>query len=121
MASTLKVERGKLQAEYARLRAKILDYYYHIMPLIGPAPGIEERRLPPKLGHWNERHSDIVRTVAPHLSWIVQRIEELLERRAKAYIQARHAPLRRGDNFRRKGKGTPKGQLNPGEWPPRYR
>jgi hypothetical protein len=29
--------------------------------------------------------------------------------------------MRRGDNFRRGGKGRPKVQINPGEWPPRYK
>lgn len=120
MATTLKVERGKLQAEYARLRAKLFDYY-HVLPLIGPDPGEGARRLPPKLGHWNERHSAIVRTVTPDLAWVVQRIEDLLQRRAKSYIRARHTPMRRGDNFRRAGKGKPKVQVNPGEWPPRYK
>jgi hypothetical protein len=110
MATTLKVERGKLQAEYTRLRVKLFEYY-HILIL----------RLPPKLGHWNATHSSIVRTETPDLAWVVQRIEELLQRRSKSYIQARHIPMRRGDNFRRAGKGKPKVQVNPGEWPPRYK
>jgi hypothetical protein len=120
MATTLKVERGKLQAEYTRLRAELFDYY-RILTLVGSDPGVEARRLPPKLGHWNATHSSIVKTVTPDLAWIVQRIEELLQRRSKSYIQARHTPMRRGDNFRRAGKGKPKVQVNPGEWPPRYK
>jgi hypothetical protein len=120
MATVLKVERGKRQEEYARLRVRIFDYY-HILALVGGAPGAQEHKLPPKLGHWSERHSTLVRAVDERLWPTVRRIEELRAQRDPSRIKAQHAWLRRGDNFRRKGKGKPKEQLNPGEWPPKYK
>jgi hypothetical protein len=120
MPTVLKAERGKLQEEYTRLRARIFDYY-HLLALIGGAPGARERKLPPKLGYWTSRHSELVRAVDERIHPTVQHIEKLLTQRDPARIKAQHTWLRRGDNFRRKGKGKMKAQINPGEWPPRYK
>ena len=131
MASTVAVERGKRQKEYVGLRLKILEQY-SLLELVRQVPAATQRnpakRPPPKLGHWDpgsNGHSERVLTDFPELAPIVQRIESLLEQRRPSYIKARHTPLRRGDNFRRKNSGgkprEPRVQLNPGEWPPRYK
>lgn len=117
MATTLKAERGKAHAEYARLRLKIFAHY-DILALVGQPPGARAHKLPPKLGHWSEKHSALVRAVSTELHPTVRRIEELRQARDPDLIKAQHAPLRRGDNFRRKSKEQ---LLNPGEWPPRYK
>jgi len=125
MASTVDVSRAARHEEYVRLRLKIFAYY-DVLALVGASPGAKAHKLPPKLGHWSWRHSELVREVGGDpLLHIVQRIESLLEQRKPSYIKARHTPLRRGDNFRRKNSGgkprEPRVQLNPGEWPPRYK
>lgn len=119
MATVVSAERSKLHDEYVRLRSKILDYY-RTLALVGLAPGAAEHKLPPKLGHWTDRHSALVRAVSGDLHPTVQRIEQLRAWRDPSRISAQSTPLRRGDNFRRRS-GKPKVQLNPGEWPPRYK
>ena len=124
MASTLRAERGRLHEEYVRLRLKIL-YHYSLLDLVGRVPASTQRnpskRPPPKLGHWDpgsNGHSEHVLAACPELEPAVRAIEALLKQRDPNYIKARHTPLRRADNFRRR---SPKSQLNPGEWPPKYK
>jgi hypothetical protein len=118
MATVVKAERSKRHEEYARLRTRIFNHY-RTLALIGGAPGARAHQLPPKLGHWSSRHSDLVRAVDVALWPIVRRIEELRAQRAPDLIKAQHTWLRRGDNFRRRS--APKVQTNPGEWPPKYK
>jgi hypothetical protein len=120
MATILKDERSKRHNEYAGLRIEILDHY-RVLALVGKTPGAKEHRLPPKLGHWNERHSDLVRAVDPWLWPVVDRIEELRAERDPELIKAQRTPMQRGKNFGRKGKGRARVQTNPGEWPPIYK
>jgi hypothetical protein len=120
MTSTLAAERNKLNDEYAHLRVKIFDYY-RIVGLVGDAPGAREHEIPRKLGHWTARHSEMVRAVNTALWSTVDHIEALQMRRDPRRIKAQHIPLRRGDNFRRKRDPATRVQLNPGEWPPRYK
>lgn len=119
MVSTVNVARASLHDEYARLRVKIFDTY-RTLALVGRAPGAAAHKLPRNLGHWHTGHSELVRAVAPVLEPIVERIEEMRRQRDPKYIKAHHTPLRRGDNFRRRS-GKAKVQLNPGEWPPKWR
>jgi hypothetical protein len=121
MTSTLKSERGKGHAEYIKLRLKILDHY-GLLPLVGREAGARAHKLPPKLGHWDpgsNGHSERVLDACPELESVVRAIEELLKKRSPDYIKAHHVGMRRGDNFRRRG--NPKNQINPGEWPPKYK
>ncbi len=119
MSTIVSAERSKLHNEYAQLRVKILDYYL-ALALVGRAPGAAEHKLPPRLGHWTARHSALVRAVSEDLAPIVQRIEELRAWRDPTRIKAQRPPMNPGHNFKRRGgRGQP--QLNPGEWPPRYR
>ena len=120
MSTIVSEERTKLHNEYARLRVQILDHY-RALALVGAAPGAAEHKLPPKLGHWSARHSALVRAVSEDLAPTVQRIEELRAWRDPARIKALRAPMDRGLNFTRKRPARPKVQLNPGEWPPRYK
>jgi hypothetical protein len=120
MASTVNAARRALHEQYVRLRLKIFDHYGRLA-LVGSLPGAAAQRLPPKLGHWTERHSALVRAVSVELEPIVAQIERLRAGRDPERIKAQHTPLRRGDNFRRKRSDRPKVQLNPGEWPPKWR
>jgi hypothetical protein len=120
MSSIVSEERSKLHNEYARLRTSILHYYL-TLALVGAAPGAAEHKLPPKLGHWTLRHSAMVGAVSQDLIPIVLRIETLRAWRDPTRIKSQRAPQNRGHNFRRNNARRTKVQLNPGEWPPRYK
>jgi hypothetical protein len=119
MVTIVKDEQSKLQDEYAPLRVKIFNHYRDLA-LVGAAPGAAEHRLPPKLGHWTDRHSALVRAVSAELAQTVQRIDELRALRDPARIKAQRPPTSPALNFKRKGLGKTRPQLNPGEWPPKY-
>jgi hypothetical protein len=120
MATVVKQERAALQIEYVRLRLKILQLY-HILQLVTEPAGAREHKLPTKLGHWSSRHSDIVRDVHESLWPIVDRIEELRADRDPEQIRGQHTWLKRGHNFRRRRDPATRVQLNPGEWPAKWK
>jgi hypothetical protein len=94
-------ERSRLNQQYTQLRARILG-------VLGLTGFIQPRRrshaqphqLPPKLGHWQPRHSQAVRSACPELVNVVTAIEVLLARRDAALIKA-HRPRRKPGGRRR--------------------
>jgi hypothetical protein len=132
MGSTIHNARVALNQAYAPLRDRILAHYANLA-LVGRGPvycttrrGLDEWNVPRRLGQWHTwtgGHSDRVLKVAPELAPTVRAIEALLRRRDPEHIKEQYTkehptPFRRGDNFRRR---NPKKQVNPGEWPPRYK
>jgi hypothetical protein len=117
MVSTVAAERSKLQKQYPELRLQILDYF-NTLPLVGRGVSGSTYKLPTKLGHWGSLHSAKVRKAAPELEHIVRQIEALLASRAAEAIVAKHVRRKPGGKRKRDRERV---QLNPGEWPPRYR
>jgi hypothetical protein len=120
MASTVNSERSRLQNSYAPLRLKILNHYQTVAELVGGDVGARARKLPPKLGHWQYTHSELVHSVCPELIDTIDEIEALSAQRDPHYIKGRHKKQRTGP----KPKWQRVGPLNSGqhhelmgEWP----
>lgn len=120
MGSIVNTEYIRLNTEYAELRARIVHHYEDALALVGASVHKSAYNLPKRLGNWRPEHADLVRSYCPELGWLVQRIERLVERREPGRIKAQHIASNRAANFRHRGSSS-KAQLNPGEWPPRYK
>jgi hypothetical protein len=96
MASTVNVERSRLQNAYAPLRVKILDHYLTVAQLAGIDVGEKAHRLPPKLGHWQYTHSLLVHSACPELAHLVDEIEALSVQRDRKYIKGQHKKQKPG-------------------------
>lgn len=114
MGSTVNTKHIRLNNEYVALRSYILSHYIDALALVGASVHKSAFNIPKRLGNWRSSHSDLVRSFCPELNGVAQRVERLVEQRDPARIKAQHLPLRRGDNFRRKGVPT-RLQINPGE------
>src|ERR1700721_4670451 len=97
MASTVSVERVRLNNLYVKPRAKILGYY-RLLPLAGREAASVAHRLPPKLGHWTARHSALVLSVCPEMVDTVAAIEDLASQRGCSYIKGHHIKQRPRQN-----------------------
>jgi hypothetical protein len=124
MVSTVDAARSALNLRYAPMRKRILDHYA-TLALVGAEPRGKAATVPRKLGHWVRGpggHSGRVLAACPELAPTVGVIERLLDQRDPDLITRAHTPLNPGHNFRRNpGKDRTRLQLNPGEWPPRYK
>jgi hypothetical protein len=119
MVTRVHAEQTKLHDQYAALRSSILNHYA-LLPLVGREAAAKAYKIPPKLGHWGPQHSERVRATCPEAESAVCAIEALIAQRSPAAILAKHGHPRRGGR-RTRGSGAAKVQLNPGEWPPRYK
>jgi hypothetical protein len=107
MSTTISAERSKLQQQYSEPRARILS----ILELVGQQPDSWRGRakithvLPLKLGHWQPRHSQLVRGLGiKELDVLVARIEALLACRDPKLITSQHVKGKRGKRKRREFK-----------------
>ena len=118
MSTKLSQERSALHDRYAALRIKIIGHY-RALALVGREPDAKAYKLPPKLGHWHEGHSERVRAACPELESVVRAIEALRAQRAPGAVLAKYGKPKVGGWRHRRS--TTKVQTNPGEWPPKYK
>jgi hypothetical protein len=117
MVTKVHAEQTVLHNQYAELRVRILKHY-DALSLVGQAVDAKTYKLPPRLGHWGPQHSARVRAACPEMESVVRSIEALIAQRDPAIIAAKYGPQKRGGWRRARANRV---QLNPGEWPPRYK